>query len=299
MYKHKLFLLTVIAVLGIPFSANSQVTFKDSKPKDINLGSGAIVSKSKMDELRAGIEGLINAPESGAQANFADGQSTSGSTTFFSATAGFASTDATKTIVGTNIPSAATIASVPTTTIAAGSNAAALPQATINVAATTGFATAGKFTVTISGSPVTVTYTGVTGTSFTGCTGGTGTLATAQAVGGQAVLSAAATATGTGINFTILGRTTGVTVDGAKGNAFYTVLTGNRVVTFLHHSPGQVLWWYAKQDGTGSRTVTYSSDVVWPAGTAPTLTTGANKVDIIRCNDTGVGWLCSASGQNF
>lgn len=71
---------------------------------------------------------------------------------------------------------------LPATTIAAGSNGAALPQATINVASTTGFPTAGTFNVIIGGTPRTITYTGLTGTSFTGCTGGTGSLATAQAV---------------------------------------------------------------------------------------------------------------------
>lgn len=76
-----------------------------------------------------------------------------------------------------------------TTTIAAGSNGATLPQATINVASTNGFPSSGSFTVNISGSLQTITYTGVTATSFTGCTGGTGTLATAQVVAGTATFS--------------------------------------------------------------------------------------------------------------
>jgi hypothetical protein len=68
------------------------------------------------------------------------------------------------------------------TTIAAGSNAAVLPQATINVAATAGFPQAGQLLITISGAQQLITYTGITATSFTGCSGGTGTMATAQAV---------------------------------------------------------------------------------------------------------------------
>ncbi|GDX76009.1 hypothetical protein LBMAG41_10850 [Cyanobium sp.] len=68
------------------------------------------------------------------------------------------------------------------TTIAAGSNGVALPTGTINVASTTGFPTSGQALITISGAQVLVSYTGITATSFTGCTGGSGTLATSQAV---------------------------------------------------------------------------------------------------------------------
>ncbi len=69
------------------------------------------------------------------------------------------------------------------TTIASGSNGAALPQATINVASTTGFSSTGTFYVTIgTNKPTAITYTGTTATTFTGCSGGTGTLATSQVV---------------------------------------------------------------------------------------------------------------------
>jgi len=68
------------------------------------------------------------------------------------------------------------------TTIAAGSNGAALPQATINVASTAGFPASGTLRIAISGANTLVTYTGITATSFTGCSGGTGTLATSQVV---------------------------------------------------------------------------------------------------------------------
>lgn len=76
------------------------------------------------------------------------------------------------------------------TTIAAGSNAVALPQGTINVASTTGFPTSGTIRVVTSVAGVTgqilsvqtVTYTNITGTSFTGCSGGTGTMFTGNSV---------------------------------------------------------------------------------------------------------------------
>lgn len=75
------------------------------------------------------------------------------------------------------------------TTIAAGSNGASLPQGTINVASTAALGAAvsignGNFQilVTTSNGVQTVTCTGLTSTSFLGCSGGTGTMSTGGAV---------------------------------------------------------------------------------------------------------------------
>ena len=69
------------------------------------------------------------------------------------------------------------------TTITAASNGATLPQATINVGGTGGFATSGQIAITLAGGVVQiVTYTGTTPTTFTGCTGGVKTLATGNSV---------------------------------------------------------------------------------------------------------------------
>lgn len=72
------------------------------------------------------------------------------------------------------------------TTVTAGSNGMSLPQATINVASTT------KFPTSVAGSKIvqifttsgweSITYTGKTGTTLTGCAGGTGTLTTGDSV---------------------------------------------------------------------------------------------------------------------
>lgn len=79
-------------------------------------------------------------------------------------------------IVGSTVATA-------TTTIAAGSNGAVLPQSTINVVSTAGFTAPGIVNVTSSTGSQVIAYTGITAGSFTGCTGGgitapTGTLAT-------------------------------------------------------------------------------------------------------------------------
>lgn len=50
-----------------------------------------------------------------------------------------------------------------------------LPQATITVDSTSGFPSSGTFVISTSWSQEEVTYTGKTGTTFTGCSGGTGT----------------------------------------------------------------------------------------------------------------------------
>jgi hypothetical protein len=69
------------------------------------------------------------------------------------------------------------------TQITAGSNSAALPQATINVLNTGGFPASGTFNISISANNwQTITYTGLTTTTFTGCSGGTGTMLTNQIV---------------------------------------------------------------------------------------------------------------------
>jgi hypothetical protein len=70
------------------------------------------------------------------------------------------------------------------TEIAAASDGVALPTGTINVQSTAGFPAAGTIQVMTSvGLTQTVTYTGITATSFTGCTGGTGTMFRGGVVG--------------------------------------------------------------------------------------------------------------------
>jgi hypothetical protein len=57
-----------------------------------------------------------------------------------------------------------------------------LPLATVNVATTSGYPNSGYITVVSDLGPQTVAYAGLTGTSFTGCTGGNGTVSTGAAV---------------------------------------------------------------------------------------------------------------------
>lgn len=84
---------------------------------------------------------------------------------------------------------------VSSTSVASGSNGAALPQSTIALASTVGLPTSGTIFVPASQSagPQTgqitiqeIAYTGISGNSLTGCTGGTGTLFLGGIVDSQA-----------------------------------------------------------------------------------------------------------------
>ena len=80
-------------------------------------------------------------------------------------------------------------------------------------------------------------------------------------------------------------------------------LGGNRTMAAPSGTPvaGQKLILRLKQDGTGTRTITWNSIYRFAAGTAPTLTTAINKTDylgfIYNADDTK--WDCVAVKLNF
>lgn len=79
------------------------------------------------------------------------------------------------------------------------------------------------------------------------------------------------------------GNITGAkTIDWSQQSYYRATLTGNVTFTFSNPTDGQEVWLILIQDGTGSRTVTWPGSVIWPAATAPTLTTTANHIDMIR-----------------
>lgn len=94
---------------------------------------------------------------------------------------------------------------------------------------------------------------------------------------------AGATFTGP-ISVTCVNLTDAATIatSAALGNNFRVTLGANRVLgnpTGL--KDGGIYRWLIKQDGTGSRTLSYGTFFAWPGGTAPTLTTTAAAVDMI------------------
>lgn len=72
------------------------------------------------------------------------------------------------------------------------------------------------------------------------------------------------------------------TVDWNNAPIQTMTLTANATVSFSNlPTAGGSLVLVLTQDGTGSRTVTWPVVVEWPGGTAPTLSTAANSVDVI------------------
>ena len=83
---------------------------------------------------------------------------------------------------------------------------------------------------------------------------------------------------------TPVGLTDGATIatDGALSNIFTVTLAGNRTLSNpTNLVAGKYYTWVITQDATGTRTLAFGSGFKFPGGTAPTLTTAANSVDII------------------
>lgn len=123
------------------------------------------------------------------------------------------------------------------------------------------------------------------GGSTTTITAGTYELATE---GGQSVIKAHGA----------MGATE--TFDPTDGNVHTGTLDAN--CTFTLNVPtgtgAATLELYLTQDGTGSRTITWPGSVIWPGGTAPTLSTAAASVDriILETLDGGTNWYGVAVG---
>lgn len=74
---------------------------------------------------------------------------------------------------------------------------------------------------------------------------------------------------------------TSVTVDFSLGATARITLTGGCALTLSNLVNGHVYRLVLIQDGTGSRVCTWSTTIKWLDATAPTLTTTANRADII------------------
>jgi hypothetical protein len=93
---------------------------------------------------------------------------------------------------------------------------------------------------------------------------------------------------------------TAYTIDLANGSVQILTLTGNCTYTFPTPVAGKSFILVQKQDGTGSRTVTWPASVDWPSATAPTLTATASKADkFVFTAIDGSNWLGSVAGLNY
>jgi hypothetical protein len=92
---------------------------------------------------------------------------------------------------------------------------------------------------------------------------------------------------------------TAYTINTATGTVQILTLTGNCTFTFPTAVAGESFTLLLRQDGTGSRTVTWPSAVRWPGGTAPTITATASRQDKYVFTADGTNWYGSNAGQNY
>ena len=91
---------------------------------------------------------------------------------------------------------------------------------------------------------------------------------------------------------------TAITLSLANGTVQIITLTGSATITMPTAVSGKSFIMFLKQDATGSRTVTWST-VVWPGGTAPTITSTASKQDIYSFFSDGTNWYGVTVGQSY
>ena len=91
---------------------------------------------------------------------------------------------------------------------------------------------------------------------------------------------------------------TAITLALTNGTVQIITLTGNATITMPTAVSGKSFLLMLKQDGTGSRTVTWST-VKWPGGTAPTITATASKQDIYSFFSDGTNWYGATISQNY
>jgi hypothetical protein len=134
-----------------------------------------------------------------------------------------------------------------------------------------------NITVVTAGSGISVTGTAVANTGVLSVNGNAGAITNVAATNAAQSFSAAQRGT-------VVALTDGATItpDFAAGNNFSVTLGGNRTLANPSNlTAGQSGTIVITQDGTGSRTLAYGSNWKFPGGTAPTLTTTANAVDVI------------------
>lgn len=92
---------------------------------------------------------------------------------------------------------------------------------------------------------------------------------------------------------------TAYTINLSDGTIQILTLTGNCTFTFPTATAGKSFMILLKQDGTGSRTVTWPASVKWPSAAAPTVTSTASKLDKFVFTADGTNWYGSNAGQNY
>ena len=203
--------------------------------------------------------------------------------------------------------------------IAAGSNGATLPQATINVSSTGGYTTPGSIFVNSSNGPQYVTFTSTAGgNQFTGCSGGTGTLATNNFVNPGPIpsakfavtnnntitqtLTSAWNAPGSGNFFFRFWRRRGFSTGDSGANGIPALInaaaTQGGVISGFHHAAS---YWDREKEATAFSD-TYMGDFIWPVSMGGGMKIRKGSLRWIRCSLSDVNttfgfnntksWIC-------
>ena len=161
-----------------------------------------------------------------------------------------------------------------------------------------------------NGTEITVPYGGTGVATLTGIVKGNGQSAFSAAVAGTDYVTPTGTETLTNKTLTnptvtnyvetpyVANSGTAITLALTNGTVQIITLTGNATITMPTATSGKSFLLMLKQDGTGSRTVTWST-VKWPAGTAPTITSTASKQDIFSFFADGTNWYGVTVAQNY
>lgn len=161
-----------------------------------------------------------------------------------------------------------------------------------------------------NGTEITVPYGGTGVATLTGIVKGNGQSAFSAAVAGTDYVTPTGTETLTNKTLTnptvtnyvetpyTANSSTAITLALTNGTVQIITLTGNATITMPTATSGKSFLLMLKQDGTGSRTVTWST-VKWPGGTAPTITSTASKQDIFSFFADGTNWYGVTVSQNY
>jgi hypothetical protein len=140
---------------------------------------------------------------------------------------------------------------------------------------------------TQAASNVAITGGSVNGTTVGASTAASGAFTTLSASGASTLASASFSGTMSAtanayMQIDALTDAATIAVDMSVGNNFSVTLGGNRTLgNPTNLTAGQSGVIFITQDGTGSRTLAYSSYWDFPSQTAPTLTTTANAIDVL------------------
>ena len=178
------------------------------------------------------------------------------------------------------------------------------------------FNTSPTLVTPILGTPTSGTLTNCTGLPTSGLTGlGVGVQTFLGTPSSANLATALTDETGTGsavfntdptidgANFTghaqtapVVGASVGgaLTLDTTQSNVFTVSMTEN-VTTMTLNNPaqGQTVNILFTQDATGNRTIIWPADFKWPGGTAETLSTNSNAVDLLVITYLGTNWYAS------